>query len=359
MKLKALAFLICTIALQSCMVGRFFWYNFPGIKDYKIFPTRPLAKSEAPFRFIESPQKPRIGRVNMAKIDSVASVNNSVSFLIIRNDSILFERYYQGYDQASTVTSWSMAKSYVSALVGVAVADGLIKSIDDPVTDYITELKNRKGFDKIKIKYLLQMTSGVSGPESYWSPFGYAARLYYGRNSRKYLSHLRIRTDYAPGTHWTYSSINTELLGLILERTSGKSVTEYLHEKIWQHIGAEYDASWSIDKKKNGFEKTFCCINAKARDFAKFGRLYLNHGNWFGKQLVPGQWVEESTKISEGGAKWYGYQWWFTKNGYTAEGILGQFIYVNPKKKLIIVRLGKSEGKRNWPSLFDQISDGI
>lgn len=252
-----------------------------------------------------------------------------------------------------------MAKSYVSAMVGAAIADGYIKSVDDPVTDYIIELKSREGFDKIKIKHLLQMTSGISGRESYWNPLGYAARLYYGHNSRRYLSHLRIRTKYAPGAHWTYSSINTELLGLIIERTSGKSLTEYLNDKIWSHIGTEYEASWSIDRKKNGFEKTFCCINAKARDFAKFGRLYLHNGNWFGKQLIPENWVNESTQVSEGGVGWYAYQWWLTKNGYTAEGILGQFIYVNPEKKLIIVRLGKSEGRRNWPSLFDQISEGL
>ncbi|GHN02025.1 hypothetical protein WSM22_35140 [Cytophagales bacterium WSM2-2] len=358
MKLRALiGLLILALVLQSCLVGRFVWYNFAGIKDYKIFPSRPLPKSDKPFRFVEALAKDKIGKNSVRKIDSIASANKSVAFLIIRNDSLLFERYYQGYDKSSPVASFSMAKSYTSALVGAAIADGFIKSVEEPIINYIPELKNRKGFDKIKILHLLQMTSGIRGPESYWNPFGYAAKLYYGRNMRRFLLHLKIKTDEAPGAKWTYSSINTELLGLILERTTGKSITAYLNDKIWQHLGAEYDASWSIDRKNNGIEKTFCCLNAKARDFAKFGRLYLHKGNWNGQQLVPLKWVEESLRptTEEGGRPFYKYQWWFGKNCYWAEGILGQFIYVNPKKNVIIVRLGEKE--MDWPSLFNAIAE--
>jgi len=356
---KVLGLITCVVTLQSCLVGRFVWYNFAGIKDYKIFPSRPLPKAAVPFRFTDAPQKERIGKTRVSKIDSFASKNNSIAFLIIRNDSLLFERYYQNYTESSTVASFSMAKSYTSALVGAAIDDGFIKSVEDPITTYITELKSRNGFERIKIKHLLQMTSGIRGPESYWNPLGYAAKLYYGRNLRNYISHLKIGTDFAPGTHWTYSSINTELLGLIVERTSGKSLTEYLNEKIWKHIGAEFDASWSTDKKKNGLEKTFCCLNAKARDFAKFGKLYLQKGNWNGQQLIPQKWVEESITPTkeEGGTLFYKYQWWIGRNCFFAEGILGQFIYVNPKKKIIMVRLGNKE--LDWPQFFDSIAKGM
>jgi CubicO group peptidase (beta-lactamase class C family) len=356
-----LIFWALAMGLQSCLVGRSVWYNFADITDYKIFPSRALPKAAIPFQFIEAAEEIKIGRLKVRRIDSIAKVNNSVAFLIIRNDSLLFESYYQNYEVSSTVTSWSMAKSYTSALVGVALDEGLIKSVEDPIINYLPELKSKKGFDQIKVKHLLQMTSGIAGNESYFNPFGYAAKLYYGKNLRRQLAHLKIRTKHSPGTHWTYSSINTELLGLILERTSGKSITEYLNDKIWQHIGAEYDASWSIDRKKNGLEKTFCCLNAKARDFAKFGRLYLQKGNWNGKQILSKDWILESTRASneEGGVGFYKYQWWFNRTGFFAEGILGQFIYVNPKKNLIIVRLGKTEGKRSWPSLFDLISNSI
>ncbi|MFO0329799.1 MAG: serine hydrolase domain-containing protein [Bacteroidota bacterium] len=354
---KWILFLVPAVMLQSCLVGRFAWYNFSNITDHKIFPSRPLSKSNTPFRFTEAPKKERIGKARVAKIDSMVVANNSVAFLIIRNDSILMERYYQQYEAGSTVASFSMSKSYTSALIGAALSDGFIKSVEEPITNYLTELKNRKGFDQIKIRHLLQMTSGIKSSESYYNPLGQAAKLYYGRNLRGYLS--RLKTDYAPGTKFAYRSVNTQLLGLIVERATKKSVTDYMNEKIWVHLGAEYEATWSIDKKKNGLEKTFCCINAKARDFAKFGRLFLNEGQWNGQQLLPKEWITESTTSlqKEGAVGFYGYQWWISQKGFYADGLHGQFIYMNRAKNLIIVRLGKSEGKMPWPIFFDQLSD--
>ncbi|MCE2994109.1 MAG: serine hydrolase domain-containing protein [Cyclobacteriaceae bacterium] len=354
---KWILFLLSAVMLQSCLVGRFAWYNFSNITDHKIFPSRPLSKSNAPFRFTEAPKKERIGKARVARIDSMVAANNSVAFLIIRNDSILMERYYQQYDAGSTVASFSMAKSYTSALIGAALSDGFIKSVEEPITTYLTELKVRKGFDRIKIRHLLQMTSGIKSSESYYNPLGQAAKLYYGRNLRGYLS--RLKTDYAPGTKFAYRSVNTQLLGLIVERATQKNVTDYMNEKIWSHLGAEYEATWSIDKKKNGLEKTFCCINAKARDFAKFGRLFLNEGQWNGQQLLPKEWINESTTSlqKEGAVGFYGYQWWISQKGFYADGLHGQFIYVNRSKNLIIVRLGKSEGKMPWPNFFDQLSE--
>ena len=343
-------------SLQSCLVGRFVWYNFSNITDHQIFPARPLEKSAEPFRFTEAIQSTRVGRARVQAIDSLVAANNSVAFLIIRNDSLLFERYYQGYEAADPVASFSMAKSYTSALIGAALADGYIKSVDEPITRYLPELKNNKGFDKITIKHLLQMTSGIKANESYYNPFGQAAKLYYGRTLRTYLKHLKV--DYEPGTKFAYRSVNTQLLGFIVERATGKTVTDYLNDKIWKHLGTEYEASWSIDKKKNGMEKTFCCINARARDFAKFGRLFLNNGNWNGQQLLPASWVTESTTPTEadGGVSYYKYQWWITKDGFVANGLHGQFIYVNPSKKVVMVRLGKSEGSVPWHRVFDQLA---
>ena len=354
---KWLLLMLLALLMQSCLVGRFVWYNFSNITDHKIFPSRPLVKSEAPFRFAEAPKKERIGKARVAKIDSMVAANNSVAFLIIRNDSILMERYYQQYDASSTVASFSMAKSYTSALIGAALSEGFIKSVEEPITNYLTELRGRKGFDQVSIRHLLQNTSGIKSSENYYNPLGQAAKLYYGRNLRGYLS--RLKTDYAPGTKFAYRSVNTQLLGLIVERATKKNVTEYMNEKIWSYLGAEFGATWSIDKNKNGLEKTFCCINAKARDFAKFGRLYLNEGQWNGKQLLPKQWITESTTSiqKEGAVGYYGYQWWISQKGFYADGLHGQFIYVNRAKNLIIVRLGKSEGKMPWPNFFDELSE--
>lgn len=353
---NSLLFLSIAVLLQSCLVGRFVWYNFSGITDHTIFPSRELPKSKEPFQFTEAIAPTHVGRARVKAIDSLVAANNTVAFLIIRNDSILFERYYQGYEESSIVASFSMAKSYTSALIGAAIADGFIKSVEEPITQYLPELKDKKGFDKVTINHLLQMTSGIKANESYYNPFGQAAKLYYGRNLRIYLKKLKV--DYPPGTKFAYRSVNTQLLGLILERASHQSVTQYMNEKIWSHLGTEYDASWSIDKKHNGLEKTFCCINARARDFAKFGRLYLNNGNWNGQQVLPASWISRSISAdkTQGGVEYYKYQWWLTKTGYLADGLHGQFIYVNPSKNLLFVRLGKSGGTVNWPTVFDQLS---
>jgi CubicO group peptidase (beta-lactamase class C family) len=203
------------------------------------------------------------------------------------------------------------------------------------------------------------MASGVKFGEGYNTPFSGAASFYYGRTLRRSIAHLKIEKE--PMSGFDYKSVNTELLGLIIERATGKHMTEYLDEKIWQPLGMEYDGSWSIDKKDNGLEKAFCCINAKARDFAKFGRLYLNKGNWNGQQIVPADWVQKSLAINtEPGTDWYyNRQWWLASKedgDFSAVGHLGQYIYVYPKKNLVIVRLGVSRAKEEWINILRQVA---
>lgn len=349
---KFFLFGLIAFVCSSCLVGRFAWYNFSNITDHKIFPSRALTRDETPFQFNKAPER---SKVFISKLDSLNKANRTVAFLIIRNDSILTERYYDGYNSEDWVASFSMAKSYTSALIGAAIADGYIKSVDEPVINYIPEWKSEPGMEKITLRQVLLMTSGIQSNESYYNPFGQAARLYYGRNLENYV--LRLKPDYTPGTKFAYRSMNTQILGLVLERAVKKDVTTYMNEKIWSHLGAEYPASWSIDKKNPGLEKTFCCINATARDFAKFGRLFLHHGNWNGTQILPESWVKESTArtTTDGAAAYYAYQWWLTPKAYYANGLHGQYIYVNEAKNLIIVRLGR-EGKINFPAFFDELS---
>jgi CubicO group peptidase (beta-lactamase class C family) len=354
--------LILFLTLNSCQLGRFVVYNFAGITDYKKFPSRPLQASEKPFYYHDAEQikMPKIKNKDglMIDADSFMIENNTRAFLIIRNDSILYQKYYEGYDDASIVSSFSMAKSVTSLLIGCAIDDGLIVSEDEKAIKYLPELKDN-GFENVTIKHLLQMTSGLKFNEGYFNPFGHVAGFYYGRNLRNKIARLKLEKE--PGTSFDYTSGSTQLLGLILERaiqanTVDKTVTEYLNEKLWTPMQMEFDASWSIDKKRNGLEKTFCCINARARDFAKIGRLMLNKGMWNGQQLVSADWIARSTKIdeSDGSAWYYQYQWWLnTKNGdFMAQGILGQYIYVNPDKNIVIVRLGKNEGSTSWWNLF-------
>ena len=352
--------IIISIVLSSCKVGRFVVYNFADIKDYKKFPSRTLLSNESKFKFYSTnngkyPKSLKVGnKSDPVSFDKVLEDNKTVAFLIIKNDTIQYEKYFKGYNQESIIPSFSMAKSVTSILIGCAIDDGLIKSIEEPITNYIPELK-KNGFEKVSIKHLLQMTSALKFSESYFNPFGQAASFYYGRNLKREIAKLKLKG--IPGQKFDYVSGNTQLLGFVLERAlKVKTVTQYFQEKLWTPLEMEYDASWSIDKKKEGTEKAFCCINARARDFAKIGRLYLNKGNWNGKQIVSEKWVEESTKIdtSDGGVKEYKYQWWLpsTTGDFMAEGILGQYIYVNPSQNIVIIRMGKNSGNVNWSDLF-------
>ena len=354
-----LLMIIVSSVLTSCQFGRFVFYNFADINDHKKFQSRPLTANSSPFNFQTTNEGKFPKAINGVPFDKYLDDNKTVAFLIIRNDTIQYEKYFKGYDKESIVPSFSMAKSVISILIGCAIDEGLIKSVDEPITNYIHELK-KNGFDKVTIKHLLQMTAGIKFNESYVNPFGDAASFYYGLNLRKEIGKMKLKAE--PGKNFEYVSGNTQLLGLVLERSlHGKTITSYLQEKLWTPLGMEYDASWSIDRKKNGLEKTFCCLNARANDFAKIGRLYKNKGQWNGKQIVPQGWVEESTQLdtTEGSANFYQYQWWLpTPNeDFMAEGILGQFVYVNPTKDLIIVRLGKGEGKADWWTIFISLAE--
>jgi len=359
-----LALALTLTLFSSCQVGRYVLYNFADIKDYKKFPSRTLHRdTTTTFTFHDNAAAYKVPKTITDKnkqtpFDSYLEQNKTVAFLIIQNDTIRYERYFKGYNKNSIVPSFSMAKSVTSILIGCALEDGLITSVHDPITKYLPELE-KNGLGEVTIEHLLQMTSGIKFNESYYNPFGDAAAYYYGRTLRKRVGRMKPGTK--PGTQFAYSSGSTQVLGAILEQVlKGKTITQYLQEKLWTPMNMEYDATWSIDRKNNGLEKTFCCINARARDFAKIGRLYLNNGNWNGRQLVPSQWVTQSRQpdTTNGGVPYYKYQWWLptTHGDFMAQGFLGQFIYVNPTKKMIIVRLGRNSGDINWWQFLPSIA---
>lgn len=350
------------LMLHSCQVGRFVAYNFADIHDDKKFPSRPLARDTVPFQFYARPQEraPRTITLKDKDIpfDAFLEKNKTVAFLIIKDDTIQYERYFKGYDRSAIVPSFSVAKSVISILIGCAIEDGYISGVEEPVTNYIPELREN-GFDKVTIKHLLQMTSGIKFSESYVNPFGTAASFYYGTNLRKNTIAIKLKSE--PGTSFNYQSGNTQLLGLVLERAlKDITITQYLQQKLWTPLGMEYDASWSIDRKKDGIEKAFCCLNAVAIDYAKIGRLYQNNGNWNGRQIISEEWVKTSTtaELTEGSVARYQYQWWLVseEGDYMAQGILGQYIYVHPSKNMVIVRLGKKNGNVGWRQVFTSLA---
>jgi len=365
MRSNRILFLVLSLVLlSSCHVARFFYYNFADMHDYKKFPSQKIDKPQTPFMFKEAirqldPDIPQeFNKNNYRTFDQFLSKEKTLSFLIIRNDSVLYENYFHHYDSASILPSFSVAKSFVSALVGIAISESKIKSVHDPITDYIPELKNNPGFEKITLEDLLNMRSGIKFYEGYNSPFADMAKYYYGLNLRKYI--LKLKVESPPGLKYNYQSVNTLLLSIALENATGKTLSVYLEEKIWKPLGMEFPASWSVDSRKHQTIKAFCCINARMRDFAKFGRLYLNKGNWNGVQIVPESWVKQSTSIvndsRDADGYPYTYHWRVTEKGcFYAKGILGQFIFVDPQKHIIIVRTGTGYADVIWPKFFEAL----
>ena len=239
------------------------------------------------------------------------------------------------------------------------------------MTDFVPEL-GEGGFDNVSIKDLLQMKSTMDYEEND-IPFGEHVRFNYTDRLRAEILNLRVKEE--PDDHFIYKSGEAALLALILERTlGGKTITLYMQEKLWTPLGMEYDGIWSLDREEDGLEKTWCCLAAAARDFAKFGRLYLRNGDWDGEHVVSRSWVEESTRVGAyTPAGWpsrqvenemwnYGYQWWLASKedgDYWTRGKDRQHIYVNPNKQIIIVRLGQDNGNVPWLSLFTLLAAEI
>ncbi|MFN3917624.1 MAG: serine hydrolase domain-containing protein [Flavobacteriales bacterium] len=375
MNKKWLFFVGLTMLLSACHVGRFFVYNFANINDYKKFKNKEIKNSATKnFMFSYSMQSEYANLLKEVKkneqtvpFEEFLKKSNTVAFLVIVKDTIHYEWYHPKHNETTRFTSFSMAKSYISALVGIAVDEGFIKSVNEPITNYIKTFKN-KGFDKITIEHVLNMRAGIKYVESYYNPFGNVAVGYYGRHLDRHMNKIKIKED--PDLNFEYISIATQILGVIVEEAAGKTVSAYAEEKLWKPLGTEYDASWSLDKK-NGREKAFCCINARTRDYARFGRLYLKEGNWEGSQLISKDWVKKSTqKGAYSKDAFYAYQWWHVpekdKNGkqiirpdFYAQGHLGQYIYVSPSEEIIIVRLGENRGGIPWISQFRQLATKI
>jgi CubicO group peptidase (beta-lactamase class C family) len=286
----------------------------------------------------------------------------TIAYLVIKNDSIRHEEYWGAYSDTSHSGSFSMAKSFVSILVGVAIDEGKIKSIDQPIGDFLPEYKEGNKA-KITIRHLLTMSSGINFDESYKNPIGFAAEAYYGSDLRKLIFKYEAISE--PGTYFDYLSGNTQLLSFVLSKAVGMSLSDYASEKLWTPIEAEHNAYWSLDHK-DGDEKAYCCFNSNARDFARIGKLYLDSGRWNNKQVVSEKYVLESIqpaatidKDSNSKNERYGYSWWLLPNYkdhkiFYARGVFGQYIITIPDLKMIIVRLGR---KREATSINGHPSD--
>ncbi len=320
------------------------WYA--NIDDYKIFENVELQA----FRGNEWEVSDVCNQYELEQADrEYLEKHKTVAFLIIQNEKILYEEYWDGHGADSYSNIFSATKSIVALLVGIAIDEGKINSIDDEIGRYLPEFSgDERG--KITIRHLLTMSSGLDWNETYSSAISITTKAYYGNNLREVCGKQKLIET--PGIRFRYQSGNTQLLAFIVEEATGQSIAKYAEQKLWQVLQAKQSALWSLDKK-NGDEKSFCCFNTNARDVARFGQLLLNKGKWNNKQVVSAQYITEATSaasylLNEEKNKaldHYGYQYWILpyknmKIPYM-RGHLGQYVFSIAEKNAVVVRLGK------------------
>ena len=363
------------LSAPSFYLTRTIFWGESDYKDLQRFPARTIHNAPPVSHFDKLPaDNPYASQIEAIARDSsngslerYLQASGTTAFLVVHDDKLLYERYFNGYDQRSLNTSFSMAKSFASSLVGIAIDEGHIKSVDEPITNYIPQLlKKDNRFKSITIRNLLTMSSGIKYEEGATVPWSEAAddtKTYYSTDLRELA--LNSQIEGKPAQYFEYNNYNPLLVGMIIERATGMHVARYLQQKLWKPMGMEADGSWSLDSKNDGFEKMESGVNARARDFARFGMLFAKEGNWRGKQLISRRWVEESTRpdTTMDPSQDYQYFWWVNtpngKNHFSAQGNYGQYIYVAPEKDLVIVRLGKEEGEKGygyWTDLFEELS---
>lgn len=415
---------ILLLLLPSCVVTRRIRYGNASVDDYSIFEQDIVAKGSDTFHFTEKQDAVTLAdtlkyEIYLSKTDTLLNVtlkdamdyiNVPSAAIVIQNDTIIFEHYSGGWDRNSQSCIFSVTKTITSMLCGIALKEGHIKSVNDPVTEYIPELKEADPmFSQLKIEHLLDMTAGLKFNENYsWNPFSKIARLYMGNNTLKVLKSLKFSNT--PGENFSYDSATTAILGLVIERTTGQSYAEYLSDKVWKPLGMEKDALIGLDSKKYHVAKSFAGLTTNVRDLARIGRLFLNNGNIDGVQILDSTYVQRCFTTHDPGivgkAKGrYSYSWywglldsyyngerqyerryfqtheeleeyyntksvktpymiWRTSAGYFAVmhngghwafGLYGQVLYVNPEKNMIGVFLGADRVK-DFNILFDQLS---
>jgi CubicO group peptidase (beta-lactamase class C family) len=390
-EIVALFFVVLFVAMSIFNSPTYAWrilrYGQSDIGDARIFPERPVQNGTS-YSLIErgdqgTPSEVEYeyqGETHTEALEGLLRRTGTRAFLILKDDKLVYATYLES-SRKEINTSFSSAKSFNSALIGAAIADGSIGSVDDPVVKYIPEIAGR-GFDGLTIRDLLLMNSGiryVEGDEMpfYMKPFGDDVLTYYPPDLRK--AALNVEASKTPtGKAFHYNNYHPLLEGLILERTTGMHVAEYLQEKFWKPMGAEFPASWSLDSEASGFEKMESGINARALDYARFGLIFLHNGFWNGVQILPESWVRESTaplrpdpRTWETMSYWpdyngyYKYHWWGINNpdgtyDFYAHGRYDQIVYVAQRKNVVIVRLGDQLDENvMWPLVVHNVVDQL
>ncbi len=377
-----LAFLIICI-VTMCMysptfLGRVLIHWDSSVDDYEIFPERVINKGERPYTYVKDIDPALDGvTVNYSNkqkpLGEFVESTDTSSFIIVKNDRVVYEQYANGYDENSVNTSFSMAKSVVSLLIGKAVEGGYIESVSDPISDYISEFKGKE-IGKTTIEDLLLMRSDIEYDEGGFLWFGDDSLTYWHDDLRELaLSHTELTDEYGGKFH--YNNYHPLLLGIILERSTGMSVSQFFEREIWQKIGAEHDASWSLDGDDSGFEKMESGINFRALDFIKIGSMVLHGGFWNDTQVISGDWLDLSTSgefpidggeydnsFLSGKNIGYKYMWYYTPSEKSEFDIIAwgksdQIMYISPATNTVILRTGKTDGGvENWADVLKDLT---
>jgi CubicO group peptidase (beta-lactamase class C family) len=378
------------------------------ITDHEHFVNAPITRAAVPSALPKPPADTPValrwpGGLPADEAAAQLAARDTMALLVLRRGLLVHEQYFNGFSRSSIGTSFSVAKSVVSLLIGVAIADGRIQSVDDPVTRYLPELLAQDlRFGQITLRHLLTMRSGIDFQESYTVPWSQAARFYLGPDLKAEVARLRIKT--VPDQAYSYQSGDTQLLAMALERAVATPIAGYLQQRLWQPMGAEFDASWSLDSTTSGMARAFCCLNARAVDYLRLGQLVLNNGRAAsGARLVAADWLRQSTSVqqrpgADAAARrnierpasrfqaFYAWQWrralspaqtvagqaaaasspgaaaWPDAvsaepgDDFYAEGLRGQYIYIAPATQTVIVRLGRERGGLFWPAWLGELA---
>ena len=360
----AAAVLVTTLALYGwawasvdrSSIARAMWWREADVGDQHRFPARPIRAGGDP-----SPL-PAGGELRVQ-----APPADTLAYLVVHRDRLVHERYDHGAGRHTRQTSFSVAKSFLSTLVGIAIDEGRIGSVTDPVTDYLPELAARDPrFRRVTLRDLLTMSSGIGYQErSLPLPWGDDIDTYYGTDLRD-LGLRGSRIEGPPGQRWRYNNYHPLLLGMVLERATGMPVSDYLAERLWRPLGAEADATWSLDSERSGFEKLESGLNATPADYARFGQLLLHRGEWNGRRIVSERWVAAATAAdtTTDPAGHYQYFWWVDEERpgrFYALGNYGQYLYVAPDAQAVVVRLGRDWGvdHQQWLASLRDLADRL
>lgn len=315
--------------------------NTAYLSDYTHFDNRTIKNGPAqPW-----PQAKDFNKVPATqRLESVHKELGTVAYLIIKNDSIWHESYYDGYGTDSKSNSFSMAKSVVSAALFKAIEEGKIKGLDQKVSDFYPEYKTGLAAS-LTVGDLSSMATGMDWDEAYSSPFSITTRAYFDDHLEETI--LKVPIVSQPGQKFVYVSGATQLLAMVITKATGTTLSDYVSEKFWKPMGADHEALWQLDHE-GGIEKAYCCLGSNARDFARFGKLFLHNGEWNGTKILDSLDVQKMVTPRFAESPQYGYGWWINiynnKKMYYMRGHLGQFVIVVPEDKLIIVRLGHTKG---------------